>query len=199
MKERCSHKLCNEIFFSKLWRGLWNLNSGRSREGVARERPGKISPWFGQPNRFSFSLSFDTGSQFQPLHQGDFFPLVLKSLGISVFLWERFSVMGSTGNSRTILECHNQFLAARSNHLICLRGWMLSQGLASTHFCPSPTVHLCRRLPRLEVNTRCCSSRWLSTLFWHRGSHWDLLFAWLYAGWFGRPGHSLLLPPQALR
>lgn len=35
MKERCSHKLCNEIFFSKLWIGLWNLNSGRSR-GVWR-------------------------------------------------------------------------------------------------------------------------------------------------------------------
>lgn len=42
MKERCSHKLCNEIFFSKLWIGLWNLNSGRSRGGVAMEHMGNF-------------------------------------------------------------------------------------------------------------------------------------------------------------
>lgn len=48
------------------------------------------------------------------------------------------------GNYRTISECHNRSLAVRSNHLICLRGWILSQGLASAPFCHSPAVHPCR-------------------------------------------------------
>lgn len=55
------------------------------------------------------------------------------------------------GSSRTSSECHHQFLAVRSNHLVCLGGWMLSQGLASTPFCHSPTVHLCRH--------SCCGRR----------------------------------------
>lgn len=80
-----------------------------------------------------------------------FFPLVLMSVGI--FFVSLGEVLGQVvqGSSRTSSECHNQFLAVRSNHLVCLGGWMLSQGLASTPFCHSPTVHLCR--------SACCGRR----------------------------------------